>query len=169
MTYIESPEEFTDDLKSGVRSIFLAGGITNCGDWQEEMRGLLADTDLVLLNPRRKNFPIGDPGTAEAQISWEYRHLGMADEILFWFSCETLCPIGLFELGRWSYYPAWLPIVCRKRIYVGVHPDYARRRDVEIQLELVRPEVEVVYSLEALADVVRVSALADAVRISNVR
>ena len=38
-----------------------------------------------------------------------------------------------------------------KPLYVGVHPQYARRTDVEIQTSLVRPEVKIVYSLEALA------------------
>ena len=39
-----------------------------------------------------------------------------------------------------------------KPLYVGVHPQYVRRTDVEIQTSLVRPEVKIVYSLEALAE-----------------
>lgn len=42
-----------------------------------------------------------------------------------------------------------------KPLYVGVHPQYARRTDVEIQTSLVRPEVKIVYSLEALAEQVQ--------------
>ncbi len=45
-----------------------------------------------------------------------------------------------------------------KPIFVGVHPDYQRRKDVEIQTQLVRPEVKVVYSLEDLAQQVRKEA-----------
>jgi hypothetical protein len=37
------------------------------------------------------------------------------------------------------------------QIFVGVHPEYKRRQDVEIQTGLARPEVEIVYSLSALA------------------
>ena len=42
-----------------------------------------------------------------------------------------------------------------KPLYVGVQPEYKRREDVKIQTELVRPDVEVVYSLEMLAEQVR--------------
>ena len=42
-----------------------------------------------------------------------------------------------------------------KPLYVGVHPQYTRRTDVEIQTLLVRPEVKIVYSLEALAEKVQ--------------
>lgn len=141
MLYVEA----LDVLKAGVRgkSVFLAGGITNCPDWQQEMVELLGDTDLILFNPRRKDFPIGDPDAAMEQIKWEHDHLRVADMILFWFPCETLCPIVLYELGAWS--------MTSKKIFVGVHPDYKRRPDVEIQTGLIRPDVTTVYSLEELA------------------
>lgn len=136
MKYIESPTALE-------KSIFLAGGITGCPDWQDNMVHLLRNTNLTLINPRRGNFPIEDPCAAEEQITWEHTHLRRADAVLFWFPCETLCPIVLYELGAWS-------MMC-KLIFVGVHPDYRRRQDVEIQTRLVRPDVEIVYSLEGLA------------------
>ncbi len=142
MRYIESPEKFKRTSVYEM-SIFLAGGITNCPDWQQEMRELLRPTELVLLNPRRADFPIGDPNAALAQITWEYEMLRAANSILFWFPCETICPIVLYELGAWTLAGA--------SMYVGVHPDYQRRVDVEIQTGLARPDVEVVYSLEHLA------------------
>ena len=37
-------------------------------------------------------------------------------------------------------------------LFVGIHPEYKRKMDVEIQTALVRPEVTVVYSVEDLAD-----------------
>ena len=141
MIYVEA----LDELKSGVpgRTVFLAGGITNCPNWQQEMCSLLQDTDLILLNPRREHFPIEDPNAAQEQITWEHNQLRMADAILFWFPCETLCPIVLYELGAWS--------MADKPIFVGVHPDYRRRQDVEIQTHLTRPGVVISYSLESLA------------------
>ena len=145
MIYLESPEIL--EQKQGTTSIFLAGGITNCPDWQQEMVQLLKDTDLILLNPRRADFPIHDPNAAREQITWEHDHLRKADAILFWFPCETLCPIVLYELGAWSK--------TMKPIFVGVHPDYARRQDVEIQTGLVRPRLEIVYSVEDLSRQVR--------------
>lgn len=138
MIYVEALE-----IPTGGKTVFLAGGVTGCPDWQQEMRHLLQDTDLTLLNPRRANFPIDDPGAAQEQIAWEYIFLRLADMILFWFPCETPCPIALYELGAWS--------MAVKPIFVGVHPLYRHRADVEIQTGLVRPEVEVVYSLAELA------------------
>lgn len=146
MRYIEA----LDEWRWEGTSVFLAGGVTGCPNWQQDMRGLLSDTNLILFNPRRTHFPIGDPNAAQAQIAWEYNHLREATTILFWFPCETLCPIVLYELGAWS--------MTNKPIFVGVHPDYQRRKDIEIQTRLVRPEVEVIYTLEDLACQVREDA-----------
>lgn len=141
MRYVESPNQYT--MQAGEESVFLAGGITDCPDWQAEMVRMLQPTDLVLLNPRRKNFPIHDPDAARRQITWEHYHLRYASTILFWFPQETICPIVLFELGAWS--------MTDKPIFVGVHPQYKRRQDVEMQLGLVRPTANIVYSLSDLA------------------
>lgn len=148
ITYIESPATSIDN-SSGRKSLFLAGGITGCPDWQQEMRKLLELTDLVLLNPRRKNFPIEKKGAAFDQICWEYAALKFADSISFWFPQETICPIVLYELGAWS--------MTKKPIFVGVHPEYARRQDVNMQTRLSRPEVEIVDSLSALASQIKKS------------
>lgn len=139
MRYIECP----DTYQGTEHTLFLAGGITGCADWQSEMAALLSDTDWVLLNPRRKNFPLHDSAAAEQQIKWEHDHLSATSAILFWFPSETLCPITLYELSAWS--------MTDKPLFVGVHPDYARRFDVEIQTRLVRPVVKIVYSLPAFA------------------
>ena len=147
MNYLGSPTELiTDGFFDQSIKVFLAGGITDCPDWQQEMRELLSNEDLTLLNPRRENFPIHDPNAARAQIEWEHRMLREADRILFWFPEETLCPIVLYELGAWS--------MMTKPIFVGVHPNYQRRQDVEIQTSLSRPSVEIVYSLPDLAKAV---------------
>ena len=142
MKYIESPEVLTYSRTEV--SLFLGGGITSCPNWQQEMVGLLKDTNLTLLNPRREDFPIGDPNAAYEQIKWEFANLINADAILFWFPCETLCPIVLYELGTWT--PRRSKPLC-----IGVHPKYARKQDVEIQTELVLPNQVITYSLEDLA------------------
>lgn len=143
MEYIEAPIHYWP--KRGDLSVFLAGGITGCPDWQQEMRHLLGQTRLHVLNPRRADFPIGDPDAAMEQITWEHDHLRQASGILFWFPCETLCPIVLYELGAWS-------MALGTPIFVGVHPDYVRLQDVRIQTHLIRPEVHIAADLEALAD-----------------
>ncbi len=144
MTYIEAPNEFNEPGPS----LFLAGGISGTHDWQTELVALLADLPLVLLNPRRRNFPMDDPTAAEGQIAWEFRHLRRACAVAFWFPPETLCPIALFEMGG---------RVAEKNqaLFVGTHPDYQRRLDVEIQLRLARPEVVVTSDIPALAEQVR--------------
>ena len=143
MRYVEAPTEYT----GAALSVFLAGGITGCGNWQRELADALRDTDLVVLNPRRERFPINDPGASEAQIRWEFEHLRRATARLFWFPSATLCPIALFELGAWSR--------GREPLFVGVDPLYARRADVETQLQLARPDVQVVYSTRDLVAQVR--------------
>ena len=59
--------------------------------------------------------------------------------ILFWFPATSICPIALFELGRWSWkYPG--NIIA---IFVGCDPAYPRRVDVEQQMKLARPELPI--------------------------
>lgn len=138
MIYVEAPNKILDD-KTG---IFLAGGITGCPDWQADLLKMLDGIDAVIYNPRRKNFPINDPNAAYDQIKWEYDMLRKADIISFWFCKETMCPIVLFELGAWS--------MTGKPIIVGVDPKYQRKQDVEIQLSLARPDVNIRKSLEEI-------------------
>ena len=139
VNYIEALQSYNGDEVS----LFLAGGITGCPDWQQEMIRKLKFTSLVLFNPRRTNFPIEDKNAARDQISWEFTYMRKATAISFWFPCETLCPIALYELGAWS--------MRTKKIFVGVHPSYERRQDILIQTALVRPDVQVVSMLADLA------------------
>jgi hypothetical protein len=140
MRYVEAPNEY----EGTAPSLFLAGGISGVADWQRAIVRMLDGTDLVILNPRRRRFPIDDSSAAEAQIAWEFRYLRRAAVRLFWFPPQTLCPIALYELGAWSVRPGPL--------FVGTDPAYARRADVEVQTRLARPDVRVANSLDALAD-----------------
>ena len=125
MRYIEAPNTTGPDV---AMKVFLAGGITGCPDWQSDVVRYLEDVDVTVFNPRREDFPIGDPNAAMDQIKWEHDHLRKADAILFWFPCETLCPIVLYELGAWS--------MTTKPLIIGCHPDYKRIQDVNIQTML---------------------------------
>lgn len=139
MRYIECPEVYEGKEKS----IFLAGGITNCLIWQSDLVRLLENTNLTILNPRRKHFPTDNLDIEEEQINWEYNHLAKASAVSFWFPRETLCPITLYELGK--------QIISKKPIFIGIHPDYQRKKDVEIQTRLVRSEIKIIYSLKNLS------------------
>ncbi|MEL6718814.1 MAG: nucleoside 2-deoxyribosyltransferase domain-containing protein, partial [Bacteroidota bacterium] len=124
------------------KSLFLAGGITNCPDWQALVISHLWKEELTVFNPRRTKFPMGDTSAAPEQIKWEFDCLRKADAILFWFPKETLCPIVLYELGANA--------MTSKTLFVGIHPEYERKLDIEVQLKLVRPDVEIVYDLKIL-------------------
>jgi hypothetical protein len=146
MEYIEAPKNWT--RLPDQPAVFLAGGITGCPDWQQEMRLLLGMTNYAVLNPRRKNFPIHEGASAaELQIKWEFYHLRKADVISFWFCKETVQPIVLYELGAWS--------MTDKPIAVGVEPGYIRELDVRIQVDLVRPDIRILTTLDDLANELR--------------
>jgi hypothetical protein len=133
MRVVTAPEK----LEYG--DLFLAGGISNCPDWQEEAVNLLDVIPGVVLNPRRgTDFSEAE---AEQQIEWEHEALSTVPKILFWFPKETLCPITLFELGVFSQRS-------HVEVFVGTHPSYQRRLDVVKQLQLARPEIIVRNTVE---------------------
>jgi len=143
---VEAPNEVYSLENSRNIKLFLAGGITNCPDWQSYVVGELRDLEnLTIYNPRRKNFPIKDPFAAEQQITWEFNHLRDASMVLFWFSRGSLNPIVLYELGMWGN------SVDRPTI-VGIDPEYERKYDVILQTQLARPEIEIYYSLQEVID-----------------
>ena len=140
MRYVEAPEIYNSS--DGELSLFLGGGITGCAPWRAKVIDVLKETDLVLLNPERKDFDVSDKLMSSDQIRWEFDHLRKSSGILFWFCAETLCPITLYELGAWSM--TSIPL------FVGCHPNYKRFFDISIQTALVRPELWIVSSLELL-------------------
>lgn len=145
MKYIECPEEY--DHPFDANKMFLAGGISNCPDWQSEMVRLLSDTHYTIYNPRRKNFSLAD---SRPQIEWEFKYLSRANHIIFWFPEETLCPITLFEYGKaLGTYRDMDGL--NSILYVGCHPNYKRKIDLEIQTELVDGSIKIANSLEELA------------------
>lgn len=134
--YVEAPHEYRRDPEKDGPSIFLAGGITACEDWQLIVRDLLHGCPVVLLNPRRADFDVRNGDSAAEQVEWEYRHLHAADITLFWFPrCdprETVQPIALFELGAAIAEHRVDPF--GRRFVVGVDDEYPRRLDIDLQL-----------------------------------
>lgn len=148
MKYVEAPDRVPIETQGPI--LFAAGGITGCPDWQKELQDLLSEVPGVYLNPRRAVFPMDKPEEAERQIRWEHVGLRMATAISFWFAKETIQPIVLFELGsaleRWHVAPG-----NPRALFIGVHPDYPRRQDVEIQTKLISSNIVISYSLNSLA------------------
>lgn len=165
MNYVEAINDFTKLPRPWV---FMAGGITNCVDWQQDLNCKLADVYAgTLINPRRVDFPIGDPGAAAEQIAWEHKALWSADVFSMWFDVGSIQPICMFELGaHLARFKLNSPPLTK--VVIGVHPDYERKQDVMIQTELIMdsmisPAIEVVDNLDAQASVIAqyVSELVD--------
>jgi nucleoside 2-deoxyribosyltransferase-like protein len=139
MNYIEAPHEYEGEAYS----IFLAGSISDPANWQGRFAKLLADNDVTIFNPRRKELPLGNRAKERRQIEWEHRHLARASLVVFWFTPPTVCPIALFELGACC--ESGIPLV------VGVDPKYALNFDVGVHLSLRRPELKVLESIDGVA------------------
>ena len=134
--YIEAPNY---ELVSNQESIFLAGGISGCKNWQNDLIIELKQfNSLTVFNPRREKFEMfkGEADYTESikQIGWEYNHLRYASQVCFWFGSETLQPIALFELGasleRNKYSGS------NQVIIIGCDPNYKRIFDVKTQVNL---------------------------------
>lgn len=119
ITTITCPDRYVD--QPGIK-VFIAGGISNCPNWQEDEFIFLTKTvvshlsdapNIVLINPRRDQFDVNDPLASDVQIEWEHDHLNIAD-------------------------------------IVGTHPEYQRRFDVIKQLSLIRPYLVVHSDIHAM-------------------
>lgn len=151
MRIITAPETY----KYGMRDtrLFLAGGIVNCPNWQAEVIDKLQrwsnnsiSDNLVVFNPRRENFPIGDKNAARKQITWEFEAIEMCDIFSMWFcNANSDQPICMYELGRNLERLHKNPYLS---ICIGVEPGYRREQDVYIQTELVEPTIEIANSLD---------------------
>jgi hypothetical protein len=148
--YLEAINDYKQLKLENNPVLFLAGGISGCTNWQSQVSKSLmekdADSDYWIVNPRRDNFPMDKPNESEKQIVWEHHGLDIADCVSFWFAEETLCPITLFELG--------IQLGQHKNVVVGIHPNYKRRQDLEIQIPLYNRFIPIVYSLADLVDTV---------------
>lgn len=133
MKFITAPDPIPVDTNGPF--VFLAGGITNCGEWQQEMISFLDQqltphseyNDVVILNPRRNGVDWVD--IADQQIKWKFNAIKMSDIFTMWFDgSESIQPICLFELGK--------ALVTKERIVLGVHTKYRRYYDVQYQCAL---------------------------------
>lgn len=130
--YIRQPNDIT---------VFLAGGITNCWEWQDKVIEMLQNEkevnldNLVVFNPRRKDFPIDDPNASYEQIKWEFEMLEKCDIFSMYFCTgESDQPICMYELGRnICRMQMRFPIDWNVRLVITTESNYKRAKDVSIQ------------------------------------
>jgi hypothetical protein len=150
MSRVLTAPSYDSFVPPGYKSLFLAGGITNCPNWQATAIEKLKDFKVIIFNPRRDNFPIEDQQAAEQQIKWEFDYLAKADMVLFWFAKGSDNPIVLFEYGRHGINP-------ERPVYVGTDLGYSRRRDVIIQTKLAHKQYHIHGDLNELLNSVKVA------------
>jgi len=124
-------------------SVFLAGGITNCDDWQQKVIEELKYKDITIFNPRQNQFDVTDKSASYRQIVWEYERLEKMDIFAMYFcNSDSDQPICMYELGRnilrmQNRFPSsW-----QKRIIISVEDGYKRQEDVIIQTSLCAPDL----------------------------
>lgn len=130
--YIQAP----DDVRQATcpQRIFLAGGISNCPIWQDEVAKLIDTNKHDVINPRRKNDFESYGDIAAEQIAWEHYAFTVINACIFWFPSETLCPITLLEIGKQLSYIGQDNLV--RPLIVGWHPEYKRAFDLQEQIKL---------------------------------
>lgn len=147
MKVITAPDKYTG--KSFYKAVFLAGGITGCGHWQdrvieelEKLDGQFNLDNVVILNPRRKDFDVTDKEAEVEQIKWEHHYLKDCDVFSVYFEAnESLHPITLYELGKWAL---------RKKSVITVQKGYLRENDVLIQTALDKLQVSHISGEDAI-------------------
>ena len=123
--------------------VFLAGGITNCKEWQKEVIKELEFDDISIFNPRQEHFDVTDKSASYKQIVWEFERLEQMGIFSMYFCNDNSDqPICMYELGRnivrmQNRFPRdW-----QDRIVISVEEGYRRKTDVVIQTQLCAPQL----------------------------
>lgn len=149
MQVITAPDKYIPSGRDYFKTVFLAGGITGCGHWQdrvieelEKLSGQFNLGNVVIFNPRRKDFDVTDKEAEIEQIKWEHQYLKYCDVFSVYFEAnESLHPITLYELGKWAL---------RKKSVITVQKGYLRENDVLIQTALDKLQVSHISGEEAI-------------------
>lgn len=126
------------------RSVFLAGGITNCKEWQKDViEELEFEENISIFNPRQEHFDITDKNASFKQISWEFERLEQIDIFSMYFCNDNSDqPICMYELGRNILrMQNRFPNDWENKIIISIEEGYKRESDVIIQTQLCAPKL----------------------------
>jgi hypothetical protein len=149
-SHIQSPEEY---VTSEAPAAFLAGSAVF--PWREAVKKNISPEEAVLFDPMNDQLAEENP---MKRVQWEVDHMDYADIVVVWLPKEdqtkphTFSLTSLFEMGRFVQ-------MKDKPLVVGIAPEYIRRDELVTQLKVLRPEVTVVNSLDALQEQLRAVAL----------
>ena len=138
MKVITAPERY--EIQPNDICCFLAGGISGCPEWQQEVIKHLKDNpveNLVIFNPRRKEFHFNKLEDSIEQIKWEFEYLNKVDIFSIYFCKDSIQPICMYELGRYiEVMKRRFPDDYLNRIIISVERNYPRAMDVIYQVSL---------------------------------
>lgn len=148
MQVICAPQEISlDNNKEKYIFVFLAGGISNCSNWQKEVTAFLIQNlpinikkAIIIFNPKRETvFDFTKEDESKKQIQWEFKYLEQMDLFTMFFDGPTISsqPICFYELGRHlSQMQSRFKDDFNKRIIVSYKKEFSRAFDVAIQTSL---------------------------------
>lgn len=126
--------------------VFLAGGITNCEEWQKTVINYFKENwkherGIIFLNPRRDSFDVTNPNATREQIEWEFKYLNTPHVLfsMYFSNSPSPQPICFYEMGRALGKVFEIDDFDESRkndVFVATHKDFHRKADVLIQGEL---------------------------------
>lgn len=143
MKIIEALEKYNKSETDIV--VFLAGTCTG-KNWRKELIDFLQGmnktldlTNLVIINPFRKDWPTEDNKLAQ-QIEWECEMLNQADIFSLYFQKtnedKSIGAFSLFELGKAIYQMKNLGVSkVNSRLVLSAHKDYSKFNQVKYEIE----------------------------------
>ena len=145
---LQSPNEYIPDEKKEKILIFLAGGITNCSNWQKSLIDIFSFTltekeylsNILFINPRRKNsISFNNEEEIIKQIKWEFKYLNQCDLFTMFFDDTKLSdqPICFYELGKYlSQFQNIYKNNYDEHIIISYKKGFKRTLDLKIQVDL---------------------------------
>ncbi|MFN8257751.1 MAG: nucleoside 2-deoxyribosyltransferase domain-containing protein [Bacteroidales bacterium] len=129
-------------------AIFLAGSIEqdHAQNWQELITQNIDNENIIVLNPRRKDWDqswkeeIENPYFLE-QVEWELKGQERADLIIMYFDPDTQSPVSLLELGLFAQSRKMI-VCCPKGFWKKGNVDIVCRRYNIVQVESLNELIE---------------------------